>query len=228
MENNSQKKYGFNHEELVDIEWDLVRAIELFHESPRTREIKGYVQDYLVKYCYERKLPIKDTVEMFNEKTKKDIRIEMTDVIPESKRGQAHLVNITLLSMLNKDGKYLDEEKVDETVDGFCNLTGISRDLVNPIVNTFIKLKKRTVIERELHDFINGRIAQITDDTERKAAGEEAIKAYAEVLKVTPQYVKGVLKNKRKKDEAERKRIAEYIASTKKGFSDNPDGNEER
>lgn len=228
MENNSQRNHVFDHAELVGIEWDLVRAIELFHESPRTREIKGYVQDYLVRYCYERKLPIKDTVEMFNEKTKKDIRIEMTDIIPESKRGQAHLINMTLIPMLNKDGKYLEEEKTEETVEGFCDLTGVSRELVDPIVNTFVKWKKRNIIEKELYDFLGKRIAQEPDETMRKGMEEEAITAYADVLKVTPQYVKGVLKNKKKKDEEERKRIAEYRASTKKGLSENPDGAEER
>ena len=107
-------------------------------------------------------------------------------------------------------------------------MTSISRELADPIVATFIKWKKRTVIERELHDFLNSKIAQISDDKDRKAAGEEAINAYAEVLKVTPQYVKGVLKNKRKKDEAERKRIEEYRASMKKSLADAPDNNEGR
>ena len=223
MENNSNKPYEFSHSEIADIEWTLVKAIELFHESPRTHEIKGYVQDYLVKYCYDRKLPIKDTVDKFNEKTKKNIKIGMTDIIPESKRGQAHLINITLLSMLNKDGTYLDEEKTEETIEGFCNLTGVSRELADPIVNTFVKWKKRNIIEKELYNFIGNRIAQEPDETMRKAMEEEAINGYAEVLKVTPQYVKGVLKNKKKKDEAERKRIEEYRASQKKGLQDNPD-----
>ena len=223
MENNSNKPYEFSHSEIVDIEWTLVRAVELFHESSYTHEIKNYVQDYFVKYCYDRKLPIKDTIDMFNEKTKKNIKIGMSDIIPESKRGQAHLINMTLLSMLNQDGLYLDEEKTEETIEGFCNLTGVSRELVDPIVNTFVKWKKRNIIEKELYDFFEERIAQEPDETMRKGMEEEAITVYAEALKLTPQYVKGVLKNKKKKEEAERKKVAEGQTSTKKGLSDSPD-----
>ncbi len=228
MKNNSEELFEFSHEQGVDIEWTLSKSIELFHESPKIHEIKGYVQDYFVRYCYERQLPLKETLEKVNGLFKKDIHLEMSDIVPDSKRGQAHLLNMTLIPMLNKDGIYLDEEKTENTVDGFCNLTSISRELADPIVATFIKWKKRTVIERELHDFLNSKIAQISDDKDRKAAGEEAINAYAEVLKVTPQYVKGVLKNKRKKDEAERKRIEEYRASKKKSLADAPDNNEGR
>ncbi len=228
MKNDSKKPFEFTHEQSVDIEWVLVKSIELFHESPRTYEIKGYVQDYFVRYCYERDLPLKETIERANGLFRKNIHVEMSDIVPESKRGQAHLVNMTLITMLNKDGNYLDEEKIEKTVDKFCNLTGVSRDLTDPIVNTFVKWKKRTVIERELYDFLGGRIAQIPDEKDRKAASEETITAYAEVLKVTPQYIKGVLKNKKKKDEAEIRRVEEYRASKGKELPNNPDDNEAR
>ncbi len=228
MENNSQKKYEFTHEQSVDIEWVLVKAIELFHESPRPHEIKGYVQDYLVRYCYDRQLPLKETIEMTNKLFKKNIHIEMSDIVPESKRGKAHLVNMTLLGMINKDGNYLDEEKTDGIVAKFCELTSVPRDLADPIVSTFIKYKKRNIIERELYTFLNDKVAKMSDEKDRKAIQEEAITGYAEILKVEPNYIKGVLKNKKKKDEAERKRIEEYRATMKKGLSDSPDGNEER
>lgn len=225
MKNNSKEPFEFTHEEGVDLELVLVKSIEAFHESPKTHEIKGWVQEFFIKYCLEKKLPLKETIAEANKIFRKGIHVEMSDIVPESKRGQAHLVNMALLTMLNKNGMYLDEGKTEETVKGFCDLTGVSRELTDPIVNTFVKWKKRTVIERELHDFLGGRIAQEPDEKKRKAMEEEAIKGYADVLKVTPQYVKGVLKNKKKKDEAERKRIEEYRASQKKGLPDNPDDN---
>lgn len=85
MKNNSEELFEFSHEQGVEIEWTLSKSIELFHESPKIHEIKGYVQDYFVRYCYERQLPLKETLEKVNGLFKKDIHLEMSDIVPDSK-----------------------------------------------------------------------------------------------------------------------------------------------
>ena len=208
MKNDSIQKFNFSHSQITEIEWFLVKAVELFYESLRPCDIKDYVQDYIVKFCYERELPIKETVKKVNELTKSNINIKMADVLPESKRGQAHLVNKTLLVMLNKPEIILDESKTDDIVNNFTDLTGISKDLITPIVNDFRKLKKRYIIENDVYGVLNGSIKEMPDEKRKKQAVEMVINAYSEKLKVSPKYIKYVLKNK--KEQTERKRKAEH------------------
>lgn len=210
MKNYSKKEVNLSHSQITEIEWFLVKAIELFYESLRPCDIKDYVQDYIVKFCYERELPIKETVKKVNELTKSNINIKMADVLPESKRGQAHLVNRTLLSMLNSSDTILDELKTAAVVNKFDDITGISSKLTIPIVNTFRKLKKRNIIEKELYTILNTSIKEMNVPKEKRKFVEMLVNAYSEKLKVDPKYIKSVLKNKKKKDDAERKRLIEY------------------
>lgn len=222
MKNNSRKKIEFSHEQGIDIEWVLIKSIETFYETPYPNEIKGNVQDFLVRYCYERGFPLKETIDYINPKFKKDIKVKIEDVLPESKRGQAHLVNISLLKLLNDKEIVFDDKKREEVTSKFCDLTGVPSDLATPIVNTFVKIKRRNVIEREIYPFFEETTSKIPNDKDRKAIEDEVIDVYAKELKTNSQYIRGVLKNKKKKDEAERKRIEEFRATKKQGLSDGP------
>lgn len=210
MENN--KKFEFTNEDIVDIEWVLTRSLILIHESPNPYTIKGNVQEYVIQYCLDRGYPLRETIEKANEVSKGMLNIQMKDIVPESKRGQEHLVRGTLFSMLNKSGAIWDEGKTDEMVTSVCELTGISKDMVTPIISTMVKQRKRDVIEKEAYSFLRDTLARFDTPDDRKAVGEEIIQAFAEQLHVEPKYIKGVLKAKKKKDEAEAKRVAEYMA----------------
>lgn len=222
MKNNSPEKYEFSHEQAMNIEWILIRSIETFYETPYPNEIKGNVQDFFVRYCYERDFPLKETMDYANLNFKHGIQIKMEDIVPESKRGQAHLVNISLLRILNDEKIVFDEEKRKEATSKFCELTGVSLDLANPIVDSFVKIKRRHVIEKEIYSFFEIHTSKISDDKKRRLIEEEVITGYAKELKTNSQYIRGVLKNKKKKDAAERKRIEEFRASKKQGLSDGP------
>ncbi|MBQ7410071.1 MAG: hypothetical protein IJW20_01650 [Clostridia bacterium] len=219
MENNINKSFEFTGKEIAEIEWVLVKAIELFHESPDPSTIKNNVQEYFIRYCCERKYPIKETLEKVNSLLKKGINIKMQDIIPESKRGQESLIRGNLAAILIKSGAIWDEDKTNEMMSTFCEVTGVSKEMTEPIVATIVKQKKREIIEKDLYSFLGKRVAVIEDAKDRKAMGEEIIGAYAEHLKLDPKYIKGVLRDKKKKDEAERKRIEEYIASQAKSKS---------
>ncbi len=216
MENNINKSFEFTGEQIAEIEWVLVKAIELFHESPNPSTIKGNVQEYFIRYCCERKYPVKETLEKTNSLLKKGINIKMQDIIPDSKRGRESLIRGDLAAMLIKSNAIWDEKKTEEMMSNFCEVTGIPKEMTAPIVTTIVKQKKREVIEKDLYGFLGKHVATIQDLTTRKLAGEEAINAFAEELKLEPKYIKGVLRDKKKKDDAERKRIAEYMANKAK------------
>lgn len=216
MENNINKSFEFTGGEIAEIEWVLVKAIELFHESPDPSTIKNNVQEYFLRYCYERKYPVKETLEKVNSLLKRGINIKMQDIVPESKRGQESLIRGDLAAMLIKSGAIWDDAKTNEMMSTFCEVTGVSKEMTAPIVATIVKQKKRDVIEKDLYNFLGKRVAVIEDAKDRKAMGEEIIGAYAEQLKLDTKYIKGVLRDKKKKDEAERKRIEEYRANQAK------------
>ena len=52
MENNINKSFEFTGKEIAEIEWVLVKAIELFHESPYPYTIKNDVQEYFLRYFF--------------------------------------------------------------------------------------------------------------------------------------------------------------------------------
>lgn len=216
MKNNENKSFEFTGGEIAEIEWVLVKAIELFHESPNPSTIKNNVQEYFLRYCCERKYPIKETLEKVNSLLKRGINIKMQDIVPESKRGQESLIRGDLAAMLIKSGAIWDDAKTNEMMSTFCEVTGVSKEMTALIVATIVKQKKRDVIENDLYNFLGKRVAVIEDAKDRKAMGEEIIGAYAEQLKLDPKYIKGVLRDKKKKDEAERKRIEEYRANQAK------------
>lgn len=210
---NKNKSFEFTGKQIAEMEWVLVKAIELFHESSDPYTIKGNVQEYFLRYCCERKYPVKETLEKVNPLLKKGINIKLQDIVPESKRGQESLIRGDLAAILIKSGAIWDEDKTNEMMSTFCEITGVSKEMTEPIVATIVKQKKRDVIEKDLYNFLGKRVAVIENAKDRKAMGEEIIGAYAEQLKLDPKYIKGVLRDKKKKDEAERKRIEEYRAS---------------
>lgn len=214
--NNSNKPFEFTSGQIAEIEWVLVKAIELFHEAPDLSTTKNNVQEYVLRFCCERKYPLKETLEKVNPLLRNGINIKMQDIVPESKRGQESLIRRNLASILIKSGDIWDENKTNETMETFCEVTGVSKEMTKPIVSTLVKQKKRDVIEKDLYSFLEKRVAGIEDAKHRKAMGEEIIGAYAEQLKLDSKYIKGVLRDKKKKDEAERKRIEEYRASKMK------------
>ena len=71
MKNDSMQKFNFSQSQITEIELILVKSLELFYELQSPCKIKDYVQDYIVKFCYERKLPIKETIGKVNELTEK-------------------------------------------------------------------------------------------------------------------------------------------------------------
>lgn len=214
MENN--KSFEFKDDDILEMELLLVKAITTFHESPDPSKTKNYVQEYILRYCCERKFPVKDTIDKLNTLLRSGIKVNIQDVVPESKRGQEHIIRGDLAAMLIKSGAIWDETKTNEMMSTFCEVTGVSKDMAAPIIATVVKQKKRAVIENELYDFLGKHVSKMEDSKTRKAASEEVINAFSEQLKVEPKYIRGVLKDKKKKDEAERKRIEEYRANKAK------------
>ena len=214
MRNNNNKNHEFSHEEIVEMELVLIKAIEAFHESPRREEIKGYVQDYFVRYCCERKFPLQDTLDFVNPRFRRGIHLKMSDIVPESKRGQAHLVNISLLRLLNENKEVFDDKKRSEVLTNFCGLTGISKDIATPIVEGYIKLKRKNVIEKDLYPFLETTVSKIEKAKDRKEIEDDVFGFYSEQLHVDSDYIKGVLRNKKKRDSAEKKEKAAKSLST--------------
>ena len=230
MENTSAdiKKFEFSRRQKVEMELDLIKVVEALYELPRHYKIKRRVQEYFIQFCYDRNYPIKDTFEYVRPIMKKEIPLELKDIVPESKKGQAFFVRGNLFGMLYKIGAIWDEKKTDEMITRFCNITGVSKDFAIPLVNLSTKQRKRQMIETELYDFLKEHVAPLENKQDRKEKGEFIISEFAEALKLDIKYVKGVLNDKRKKDKAERKRIAEYEEQMKKRLPDSPDDNESR
>lgn len=223
--NTDTKKFEFSHKQMVEMELDLVKVVDTLYESTRHYEIKRKVQDYFIQFCYNRNYPIKDTFEFVRPIIRKELPLELNDIVPESKKGQAYFVRGNLFGMLCKSGAIWDEKKTDEMITRFCNITGVSKDFAIPLVNISIKQKKRQIIETELYDFLKKYVVPLEDRQDRKEKGDYVINEFAQALKLDPKYIRGVLKDKKKKDAAERKRILEY---EKKGLPDSPDDNETR
>ena len=118
--------------------------------------------------------------------------------------------------MINQKRALGDSEKVDEVISSFCDLTGVNKETAKPIINTLLKQRRRDIIENDLYGFMEKHLARIPDAKEKKEQQEMVIQAFSEELGVEPQYIKSVLRNKKKKDEAERKRIEEYRANQEK------------
>lgn len=230
MENISAdtKKFEFSQKQKAEMEMRLVKPVETFYESSRQYEIKRMVQEYFIKFCYDRNYPVKDAFEFVRPIIKKGISLELSDIVPESKKGQEFLVRGNLFGMLCKSGAIWDEKKTDDMITKFCNITGVSKDFAVPLINISTKQKKRQVIETELYDFLKEHIAPLENKQDRKEKGEFVIGEFAQALKLDTKYIKGVLKDKKRKDIAERKRIAEYQEKMKKGLPDSPDDNESR
>ena len=207
MKNNEKKPFEFTGGQIAEIEWVLVKSIEAFYEIGRPHEIKGNVQDFFIKFCFDKQYPLKETLELIKPLLKNGIQLEMKDIVPDSKRGQEHFVRGTMFAMLSKSGAIWNENKTNEMMARLCELTGISKEFASPIVNLLIKQRKREVIEKDLYSFIGTHVAPIEDVKTRRLMAEEVINAFAEELNVEPKYIKGVLKAKKKKDEAEAIRL---------------------
>ena len=52
---------------------------------------------------------VNDTLDFVNPRFRRGIHLKMSDIVPESKRGQAHLVNISLLRLLNENKEVFDD-----------------------------------------------------------------------------------------------------------------------
>lgn len=209
--NDTQNKpYEFSSDEIVEMELVLSKSIGLFYESSNIYEIKYNVQDYFIKYCYERNLPLRETLEELNKLLPAHMRPNMKDIVPSSKRGQDYLIRTTLFTMINQKRALGDSDKVDEVISSFCDLTGVNKETAKPIINTLLKQRRRDIIENDLYGFMEKHLAIIPDAKEKKEQQEMVIQAFSEELGVEPKYIKGVLRDKKKKDEAERKRIEEY------------------
>ena len=214
MENIDKEREQSQRKAVLEVE--LVKVIETIHEYPNTSKIPQFVREYFVNYCCKNNLSVDEALEFMNSTIKKDMRKTREEIIPESKRGKDFLIRMTLIPNLIKSGAVWREEEVTQMTDTFCEVTGISKEQVAPIVATEVKQKKRSVIENDLYDFIGKNVLPIENPKTRKAASEEAINSFAEVLNLAPKYIKGVLRDKKKKDEAEKKRIEEYRASIAK------------
>lgn len=230
MENTSTdiKKFEFSQRQKVEIELDLVKVVETLYESTRPYEIKRRVQDYFIQFCYDRNYPVKDTFEYVRPILRKGIPLELKDIVPESKNGQAFFVRGNLFGMLYKSGAIWDKKKTDDMITKFCNITDVSKDFAVPLINISTKQRKRQIIETDLYDFLMEYVAPLEDRQDRKEKGEFVISEFANALKLDTKYIKGVLRDKKKKDMTKRKRIAEYEEKMKKGLSDSPDNNESR
>lgn len=200
------------------LEVELVKVIETLHESPKTDEIPQYVREYFINYCCKNKLLVDEALEFMNSTIKRNMKKTREEIIPESKRGKRHLIASTLIPTMIKSGAIWDENKTMEMSETFCEVTGIDREMVLPMVALEVKQKKRNVIESDLYNFIKKNVLTIENAKTRKAASEEAINAFAEILHLEPKYIKGVLRDTKKKEETKRKRIEEFVASqAKKG-----------
>lgn len=230
MENTSAdiKKFEFSRRQKVEMELDLIKVVETLYELPRHYEIKRRVQEYFIQFCYDRNYPIKDAFEYVRPIIKERIPLELKDIVPESKNGQTFFVRGNLFGMLYKTGAIWDEKKTDEMITRFCNITGVLKDFAVPLVNLSTKQRKRQIIETELYDFLKAHVAPLENKQDRKVKGEFIISEFAEALKLDTKYVKGVLRDKKQKEKAERKRIAEYEEQIKKGLPDSPNDNELR
>lgn len=197
------------------LELDLVKVLEAIHESPETFRIPYRKREFFIDYCCKNKCPIDETLEFVNSRIKENMRMKKEEVIPESKKGKDFLIKMTLVSNLIKSGAIWDEQRKVDMIETYSEITGIERSIIDPIIATEIKKQRRRVIERDLYDFMREHVNKFEDAKSRKEVGEEIIRVFAEQLNVEPKYIKSVLKNKKKKDEAERKRIEEYRASQK-------------
>jgi hypothetical protein len=220
MENvNEDKKIGkFSSKQMAVIEWVLVREIDALQENPRRHQIKRMIQNNFIQFCFEKNYSVSDVFEVVSPLIRKDVKIELKDIVPESEKGQNFLVRGTFAGILNRSGAIWDERKTEEAIDRFCNITGISKDFVVPRINTFVKQRKREILETELVETLQKLVVPIEDKSERLKKGNLVISEFARVLNLEPKYVKGVLRQKKKKDETEKK----------KKLPDNPDDNIER
>lgn len=207
-----EENFKFTDADIIQIENVLYKAISLFYETPYPSQIKGNIQDYFIKFCYERKYPLKDTLDVLNGLLKPHLQVSMKDIVPESKSGKKHLVNGTLCSMLLKVNGVWNEEKRGELIGNFCDLTGISEEFANPLIDIFVKKKKREVIEKEIYDDIQRFTKKLDKEADKSQIADEIISMYAEYLKMDPGYIYDVIKNKKQKDINEEKRVAEYKA----------------
>lgn len=99
-ENNEKDTSSFfTHEQILEIELDLSKAVQLFTESPNPNEIKGNIQKYVIDFCLKRKYPLQETLDELNKKLPRNIHQRLEDIVPNSKRGKEQLVQTVLLSI---------------------------------------------------------------------------------------------------------------------------------
>ncbi len=207
------------------LEIELVKKIETIHEYPKVDKIPQFVREFVVNFCCDNKLSVDDALEFANSTIKKSMVMKRNDIIPDSKRGKDFLIRMTLIHRLLEKNSgvamIFDEAKTNEMEENFCAVTGIDKEMVHQIVTKEAKQAKRRMIERDIYGFIEKNVLPIENPTTRKAASEKVINESAEILKLEPKYIKSVLREQKKKIEAERKRIEEFRANQAKLKSDN-------
>lgn len=200
-ENNEKDTSSFfTHEQILEIELDLSKAVQLFTESPNPNEIKGNIQKYVIDFCLKRKYPLQETLDELNKKLPRNIHQRMEDIVPNSKRGKEQLVQTVLLSEFAKKYPTSDENKTQETVESFCNLTGISESIVMPIVDRFLKQRRKDIIEKDLYDFLNSIDEKDLSDEDKATQKNYVIGEFSEALGIDPKYTKRIIGAKKKRE----------------------------
>ncbi len=189
------------HWENLSIEQDLLKSVTASFESPKANLIKDYVQSSVLTFFLTNStFDIDESLAYLNTMLPSHMQVSKDIIMPQTKREQRSLVNVELFSYLNSNYAILDQEKQNQIVSRFCQITQIDPDFVEPLINKKIKDAKRELIEKTLYTGLQNCKGKVSAKDRA-----EAIKEFSEVLGVTPEYVDGVLKRKAAQEKKQKK-----------------------
>ncbi len=194
------------NQHIVEIEYTLGNAIKAFYEAHRMDITREYITEYFLRFCYERKLPMKETLEAVNAVLPNNKKQKYDKVVPSSKRGQRFMTSMVLFPMLNNPEGLSDPKLRKEMVLDFCDTTGFDVKLVEDQIEYDVKQRKTVIIERDAYNHILSARKRFDDKKGREEAEGMIIEAYSEILGMEQSEIIKKLKSKRKREKAEEKR----------------------
>lgn len=205
IKDTKNKSNIFTNGDIMEIEVNLFPAIRLFHESNKKSTIRPNVQGYFIEYCLDRNLPLQETLIELNKLLHPHQRPKMEDIVPSSKKGQEHLIASVLFPLIIKKHAFLDSEKTSEIISSFCNLTGVTQETANPIINTLSKKKIKEIIETDLYDMCRRIDLKLIDDNQKLEQKRYLIEESSKMLNVEEKYIQRLINSKKKKEDLENK-----------------------
>lgn len=182
------------HEQDLLVELTLYKAISTFQDSSDIRDFSKDIRNYFINFCIENNIQIKEALEKFNyianERSRR--KLELTDIIPSTKKGQEEIVRSNLFGLVNKFEILGNEEKTHTIVSNFCSKTGIDETFASPIIKSKTREEQKRLIETTLFDVFK----KYANDPKHRNDLKEVIVEFSETIGTTPEYTIGVLKRK--------------------------------